>query len=141
MKIKYTIIPVIALVSFFPLRQLLGGAAVPTSGTNAITLPHFAGEWKGPGKDMILAQTQATYDGACMVYGRNKAREFLRRPDSLSYTYVHTFTTDGTTLNTFAHYLSESQGQVKYYQYLTSSSLLISSYEDFKIGSRFSFRY
>jgi hypothetical protein len=120
----------------FPVRQQLGGAAVLTSGTNATTLPHFAGEWKGPGKDMIKAQTQAAYDGACMVYGRNQARSFLESPDSDGHAYVHTFTTDGTTLNTFAHYSSQSQGQVKYHQYPTSTSLLRSSYEDFKTARR-----
>ena len=85
---------------------------------------------------MILAQSQAAYDGACMVYGRNEARLFLKSPDLAGHAYVQTFTTNGTILNTFAHYSSESQGQVKYHQCLTSSSLLISSYEDFKTGRR-----
>ncbi|KAH9216548.1 hypothetical protein DL95DRAFT_460136 [Leptodontidium sp. 2 PMI_412] len=120
----------------FPVRQELGGAAVPTSETNATTLPHLAGEWKAGGKDMIQARTQAAYDGACMVYGRHEARSFLKSPDPVGHAYIQTFTTDGTTLNTFAHYLSESQDQVKYYQYPTSSSFLISSYEDFKQSRR-----
>jgi hypothetical protein len=85
---------------------------------------------------MILAQTQAAYDGACMVYGRNEARSFLESPDSAGHAFVSTFTTDGTALNTFAHYSSESQGQTKYHQYPTSSSFLISSYEDFKTSRR-----
>jgi len=49
---------------------------------------------------------------------------------------VHTFTTDGTLLNTYAHYSSQSPGQVKYHQYPTSTSLLRSSYEDFKTARR-----
>jgi hypothetical protein len=116
----------------FPVRQQLGGAAVLTSGSNATTLPHLAGEWKGPGKDMIEAQTQAAYDGACMVYGREQARSFLESPDPDGHAFVSTFTTDGTTLNTYAHYSSQSGDQVKYHQFPTSSSFLISSYEDFK---------
>jgi hypothetical protein len=120
----------------FPVRQELGGAAVPTSENNATTLPHLTGEWKAGGKDMIQARTQAAYDGACMVYGRNEARSFLESPDPAGHAYVQTFTTDGTTLNTFAHYSSESQDQVKYHQYPTSSSFLISSYEDFKQSRR-----
>ncbi|APA15468.1 hypothetical protein sscle_15g102380 [Sclerotinia sclerotiorum 1980 UF-70] len=120
----------------FLVRQQLGGAAVPTSGTNAITLPHLAGEWKGPGKDMILVQAQAAHDGACMVYGRNKALSFLDSPDPTGHAFVSTFTIDGTILNTFAHYSSESQGQLNYHQYPISSSLLISSYEDFKKSRR-----
>jgi hypothetical protein len=116
----------------FPVRQELGGAAIPTSENNAITLPHLAGEWKAGGKDMIQARTQAAYDGACMVYGRNKARSFLNKPDPTGCAYVHTFTTDGTTLNTYAHYSFKSEGQVQYHQYPTSSSFLISSFEDFE---------
>jgi hypothetical protein len=92
----------------FPAREQLGGAATVYSGPEATTLPHLAGEWKGPGKDMILAQTQAAYDGACMVYGRNEARSFLEEPDPADHAFVSTFTTDGTTVNTFAHYSSET---------------------------------
>ncbi|KAH6714503.1 hypothetical protein BKA61DRAFT_461383, partial [Leptodontidium sp. MPI-SDFR-AT-0119] len=120
----------------FPVRQELGGAAVPTPERDPLTLPYLAGEWKGPGKDMILAETQVAYDGACIVYGRNEARSFLNKPDPTGHAYVRTFTTDGTTLNTYTHYASESEGQVKYYQYPTSSSFLISSYEDFKKSRR-----
>ncbi|RDL37426.1 uncharacterized protein BP5553_04859 [Venustampulla echinocandica] len=116
----------------FPVRQELGGAAVPTSERDPLTLPHLAGEWKGPGKNMILAETQAAYDGACMVHGRNAALSFLKTPDPAGFAHVHTFTTDGTTLNTFAHYSSDTQGQVKYHQHPTSSSFLLSSYDDFK---------
>ncbi|PQE18245.1 heterokaryon incompatibility protein [Rutstroemia sp. NJR-2017a BBW] len=108
----------------FPAREQLGGAATVYTGPEATTLPHLAGEWKGPGKDMILAQTQAAYDGACMVYGRNKARSFLKNPDPAGHTLVSTFTTDGTILNTFAHYSSETQGQLKYHQSPASSSKL-----------------
>ena len=118
----------------FPIREQLGGAATVYSGPQATTLPHLAGEWKGPGKDMILAQVQAGYDGACMVYSRNEARLFLKSPDPADYAFVSTFTIDGTILNTFAHYSSESEGQVKYHQYPTSSSFLLLSYEDFKTG-------
>jgi hypothetical protein len=85
---------------------------------------------------MVLAQTQAAYDGACIGFGRNKARSLLKNPDPAGHAFVSTFTTDGTTLNTFAHYSSESQGQVKYHQYPTSSTFLISSYKDFKTSRR-----
>jgi len=81
---------------------------------------------------MILTQTQAEYDDACMIYDKNKARLFLKSFDSIDHAFVFTFTTDNTTLNTFVHYSSESQGQVKYHQYSTSSSFLVSSYLNFK---------
>ncbi len=120
----------------FPVRQQLGGAAVPTLGPHAITLPHLAGEWKGPGKDMVLAQTQASYDGACMVYGRNRALSFLNNPDPAGHASISTFTTDGTTLNIFDHHSSKSQDEVKYDIYPTTSSFVISTYEDFKKSRR-----
>jgi hypothetical protein len=68
--------------------------------------------------------------------GRNKACSFLNRPDPTGSAYVRTFTTDGTTLNTYAHFSFESEGQVKYHQNPTSSSFLISSFEDFKKSRR-----
>lgn len=39
----------------FPASEQLT-AGIPYSTRNAITLPHFAGEWKGPGKDLNLAR-------------------------------------------------------------------------------------
>jgi hypothetical protein len=120
----------------FPVREQLGGAATFYSGPQATALPHLAREWKGPGKDMILAQTQAAYDGACMVYDRNEAHLFLERPDPTGHAFVSTFTTDGTTLNIFDHYSSESQDQVKYHQYPTCSSFLTSTFDDFKKSRR-----
>lgn len=93
----------------FPAREQLGGAAAVYAGLEATTLPRLTREWKEPGKDMILAQTQAAYDGACMVYGRNEARSFLGSSDPASHAFVSAFTTDGLTLNTFAHYSSETQ--------------------------------
>jgi hypothetical protein len=59
---------------------------------------------------MIEAQTQVAYDGACMVFGRNQARSFLESPDPNGHAYIHTFTTNGTILNTFAYYSSWSKG-------------------------------
>jgi hypothetical protein len=120
----------------FPVHKRLGGAAAPYSSPNAITLPHLAGELKGPGKDMNLARLQAAYDGAHIVYGRNEARSYLGNPDPPGHAFVSTFTTDGTILNTYAHYSSQSEGRVEYHQYPTSTSLLRSSYEDFKTARR-----
>jgi hypothetical protein len=120
----------------FPVRQQLGGAAVPSLGPNTITLPHLAGEWKGPGKDMILAQHQAAYDGASMVFARNKARSFLGSPDPTGHAFISTFTIDSATINTFSHHSSESQGQVNYHQFPTSTTPYLASHKDFKEGRR-----
>jgi hypothetical protein len=120
----------------FPIRDELGGAAVITPGPNAITLPHLAGEWKSQGKDMTQAETQAAFDGACMVYGRNEALSYLGKSDPPGHAYVFTFTIDGTTLNTFAHYSSRSEGQVKYHIYPINSTFLSTSHKDFKTAQR-----
>lgn len=71
-----------------------------------------------------------------MVYGRNEVRLFFKSLDLAGYAFVSTFITDGITVNIFAYYSSETQGQVKYYQYLKSSFLFISSYKDFKKSRR-----
>jgi hypothetical protein len=105
----------------YPIRKDLSGAPVITPGIDAITLPHLAGEWKGSGKDMTEAETQAAYDGACMVYARNKALDKMDMSDPPNQAFVATFTTDGTLLNIFLHYASISYDQVKYHSYLVSS--------------------
>jgi hypothetical protein len=79
-----------------PVSKQFGGAAVPYLAPDAITLPHLAGEWKGPGKDMNLARLQAAYDGASMVYSKNTARSFFENPDPAGDASVVTFTSDGT---------------------------------------------
>ncbi len=38
-----------------------------------MTLPHIAGEWKGPDGSMKEATLQSGYDGAALVYARNQA--------------------------------------------------------------------
>ncbi|TAQ88531.1 hypothetical protein B7494_g3145 [Chlorociboria aeruginascens] len=45
----------------FPVRQQLGRAIVPTLGPHTITLPHLAGEWKGPGKNMATYTPSAIF--------------------------------------------------------------------------------
>ena len=119
---------------FLPSEQLT--AAIPYSSRNAITLPHCAGEWKGPGKDLNLARVQAAYDGASMVYARNEATSFLGSPDPNASAHVVTFTSDGTSINTFANHSLNMHGQIEYHQYPITSSLIRSSYEDFKKGRR-----
>jgi hypothetical protein len=73
----------LTLTQFEPFlaRKRLGGAATVYLGPEVTTLPYLAGEWKGPGKDMVQAQTQAAYDSACMVYGRTKACSLLQQPN------------------------------------------------------------
>ncbi|ESZ89824.1 hypothetical protein SBOR_9793 [Sclerotinia borealis F-4128] len=58
----------------FEAREELGGTAVLKRGPSATTLPHFAGELKGPGKSLKKADMQAAYDAAIMVHGRKRRR-------------------------------------------------------------------
>lgn len=41
---------------------------------------------------------------------QKRGTSFLKSLDPTGHAFVSTFTTDGTTLNTFAHYSSESRG-------------------------------
>lgn len=122
----------------FPVMEVLDAAlpkhSLPLS--QATALPQLAGEFKGPQGDLLQAQVQASYDGACMVYGRNQARSYLETPDPTGHAYVQTFTTNGDKLDTFAHYASISRGKVKYHQHTTSTTSLTTSYEQFEKGRR-----
>jgi hypothetical protein len=120
----------------FPAREELGGAAVVYQGAKSITLAHLAAEWKGPGNDMVLAQAQAAYDGACLVYGRNIALSYLGTPDVPGHAHVSTFTTDGTNLHIFGHFVAVEQGRTEYHQYPIARCMLIASYDDYKKGRR-----
>jgi hypothetical protein len=103
----------------------------------SVTLPHIAGEWKGRGKDMAEAKMQSAYDGAAIVYARNQALSYVGVPDPPGHAEVATFTTDGTTINFFAHYADTSEdGMLEYHQYPVTSTNLTNSYEDFKKGRK-----
>ncbi|KAH7175874.1 hypothetical protein EDB81DRAFT_674350 [Dactylonectria macrodidyma] len=119
----------------FPVYNYTRGAVLHKCGPNAIALPHLAGEFKGPGKDMKKAQLQSRYDGAALVYARNEALSLLRKPDPPGHAEVITFTTDGTNLNFFAHYAALSEyGTVEYHQYLVMTAALVASYQGYKDG-------
>ncbi|KAM3070172.1 hypothetical protein ACMFMG_003789 [Clarireedia jacksonii] len=120
----------------FPIRYKLGGPAVPIASLNPPTLPHLAGEVEEPETDVLLATAKAAYDGACMVYGRCKAREFLEDADPVGHAFVSTFVINGGILNIFANYSLETPAGTKYHQCLISSSSLMESYEDFKKAVR-----
>lgn len=104
----------------FPIATELGGAAVVVSNAaNSIALPHLAGEFKGPGKDMEETRLQSAYDGAALVYGRNQALQYLGDADPFGHAAVITFTTDGDSMHFYAHYaaFSAETGGLEYHQY------------------------
>lgn len=121
----------------FPIHKLVVGAVLYKNNPHSVTLSHLAGEWKGAGKDMEEARLQSAYDGAALVYTRNQALSYLGNPDPPGHAEVMTFTTDGTTLNQYAHYADPSEGgTLRYHQYPIKSTNLIDSHQAFKEGRR-----
>ncbi|KAI0868141.1 hypothetical protein GGS24DRAFT_483248 [Hypoxylon argillaceum] len=120
-----------------PIDEYVSGAVLYKNNPSSLTLPHLAGEWKSPSGNMGKARLQSSYDGAALVYARNQALSYMGRSDPPGHAEVTTFTTDGTTLNQYAHYAEETEdGKTKYHQYRIKSTNLIDSYEDFKAGRR-----
>lgn len=59
------------------------------------------------------------------------------RPTPPGHAEVTTFTTDGTTINTYAHYATRSEdGILEYHQYLVRSTNLVDSHQGLKDGQR-----
>ncbi|UPK90959.1 hypothetical protein LCI18_001894 [Fusarium solani-melongenae] len=115
----------------------INGAILYKDVTSSVILPHLAGEFKKPGKDMEQARLQSAYDGAALVSGRNQALNSIGEPSTAGHAKITTFTTDGANLNLFAHYATPSEdGTAKYHQYYISSTNLTSSHENFREGYR-----
>lgn len=123
----------------FPINNELGGAAVLIKDVeNPITLPHLAGEFRTPGQDLQQAGIESAYDGAALVHGRNKALDYLGKPDPQDHAAINTFTTDGIYINFYSHHSHESEvdGKVYYYQYLIGSNNMILSEDSWREGRR-----
>jgi len=123
----------------FPIDEHIKGAVIYKDDPDSITLPHIAGEWKGRGKNMEEARLQSAYNGAALVYARNQALSYMGRSDPPGHSEVTTFTTDGTTLNLFAHYAAPStagDGTVEYHQHPVKSTNLMDSHQGLKDGRR-----
>ncbi|KAK6609673.1 hypothetical protein H4I96_03604 [Botrytis cinerea] len=120
----------------FEVREKLGGTAVLKRGPTATTLPHFAGEWKGPGKSLKKADMQAAYDAAILVYGRKRALSYLGCPDPENHANVATFTSDGTILQIYTHHSTYNGEFTEYHQTPIHKVMLTASFEDYKSGRR-----
>ncbi|EFX01617.1 heterokaryon incompatibility protein [Grosmannia clavigera kw1407] len=120
----------------FPVDEYINGAVLCNFSPRSVTLPHLAGEWKGPSGNMRKAELQSAYDGAAMVYARNQALSYLEQPDRPGYAVVTTFTTDGTSLNLYAHYTScANDDTTQYHQYRFASANL-TTYQGYKNAQR-----
>lgn len=92
--------------SVFPpnIKKIGGSATLVKANSHFIALPHFALEAKASGKSMHLAEVQAQYDGAAMVYGRNKALEYMEQADPPQKPAVASMIADGRNWDAFLHY-------------------------------------
>ncbi|KAK0655472.1 hypothetical protein B0T16DRAFT_310182, partial [Cercophora newfieldiana] len=120
-----------------PVDERVSGAVLYEDNPYSLTLPHVAGEWKGPGKDMEEARMQAAYDGAALVHAREQAIGSMQKPYVPGYAKITTFTTDGTNLNLFSHHAEQTEeGTTEYHQFPIKSINLVDSHEGFKEGRK-----
>ncbi|KAM0328570.1 hypothetical protein ACHAQA_004978 [Verticillium albo-atrum] len=118
-----------------PIGEYIDGAVLFEDDPRSLALPHIAGEFKGPGKDMRQGRLQSAYDGAFLTHARGQALDHIGKPDSAGDAKVVTFTTDGNILDIFSHHCTtEKDGTRKFHQYNLSSTNLIATYEGFKQG-------
>ncbi|KAK3337346.1 hypothetical protein B0T19DRAFT_447931 [Cercophora scortea] len=123
----------------FPVDEHIPGAALYQDDPHSLTLPHIAGEWKGPDGSMKKAELQSAYNGAALVYGRNQALAYIKKSDPPGHAKITTFTTDGTNLNLYAHYATpsaEDGNTLEYHQYPISSANLTSTHQSYKDGRK-----
>ncbi|KIH92779.1 hypothetical protein SPBR_02779 [Sporothrix brasiliensis 5110] len=119
----------------FPVDERICGAVLYKDDPHSLTLPHVAGEWKGPGKDMEEARMQAAYDGAALVYARNQALAYQGKSDPAGHAHITTFTTNGTQLSLYAHFATPAQdGILEYHQFPIKSTSLATSHGEHKDG-------
>lgn len=119
----------------FPVDEVRGAVLYKTE--SSIVLPHLAGEYKAGERDLKNARLQSAYDGAALVYARNKTLAFFQKADPAGHAAVLTFTTNGSQLNIFAHYamVSEADGQTpEFHQYLVLQKHLTVSWQQYSEG-------
>ncbi|PHH89313.1 hypothetical protein CDD83_6302 [Cordyceps sp. RAO-2017] len=96
--------------------------------------------WKESEEEtMKEARRESARGGAALVSARNEALSILSRSDPPGHAEIITFTTDGTTLNFFAHHdeaPSEDGNRVKHHQYHLASVHIKDTYKAYKDGRR-----
>jgi hypothetical protein len=120
----------------FPVQQYVDGAVLYKDEPRSVTIPHLAGEWKGPDGNLKEAELQSAYTGAALVFARNQALSYLGKSDPPGHAEVTTFTTDGTNLNLYAHYATTEDSTLKYHQYRYRSANLLNTHQEHKQGRR-----
>jgi hypothetical protein len=120
----------------FPVNKYVSGAVLYKDHLSSITLPHLAGEWKGPDGIMGKATVQSSYDGAALTYARNQALAYLAKPDPPSHAEITTFTSDGTNLHFFGHYAVETEEKTLQYHQYPDASYNLMKFNEYKDGRR-----
>ncbi|KAI0431838.1 hypothetical protein F5Y09DRAFT_330046 [Xylaria sp. FL1042] len=123
----------------FPVADYIPGASLYQDDPHSLTLPHVAGEWKGPAGDMRDARIQSAYDGAALVHARTQALAYMGKEDPPGHAEITTFTTDGTNLNLYAHYATppaEDEDTLEYHQYPISTTNIKDTYQGHKDGRK-----
>ncbi|KAK0636537.1 hypothetical protein B0T17DRAFT_478504, partial [Bombardia bombarda] len=123
----------------FQVADHIPGAALYHDDPFSLTLPHVAGEWKGPDGSMREAELQSACDGAALVHARNQALAYMGKSDPPGHAAITTFTTDGTSLNMYAHYAlpsEEDENTLEYHQYKYASTNIKDSYQGHKDGRK-----
>jgi hypothetical protein len=120
-----------------PIDKQARGAVLYKGDRRSVTLPHIAGEWKGPDRRMKQAELQSAYDGAALVFARNQALSSMGQSDLPGHANVTTFTTDGNNINLYAHYTTAAEdGTLEYHQYPIKSTSLVNSHQEHKEGRK-----
>ncbi|CAK7568347.1 MAG: hypothetical protein SEPTF4163_006335 [Sporothrix epigloea] len=121
----------------FPIDKHVPGAVLYRDNPHSITLPHIAGEWKGPDGSMREAELQSRFDGAALINARTQALSYMGKSDPPSHAEVTTFTTDGKNISFFAHYAIEAEDStLEYHQYPIKSTSLVNSHGGHKEGRK-----
>ncbi|TAQ88746.1 hypothetical protein B7494_g2924 [Chlorociboria aeruginascens] len=121
----------------FPVDEYVQGAVLYKDDRRSVTLPHLAGEWKGPDGSMAEATLQSSYDGAALVYSRDQALAFQGESDPPGHASITTFTTNGTQVHFYAHYATPTEdGTLEYHQFPVKSTSLVNSHGEHKEGRR-----
>jgi hypothetical protein len=125
--------PVLSEYRPMPVDKIHGAVLyVDNHNHDSITLPHIAGEWREYGENLKTTRMQSGYTGAALVYARNQALGEIGAADPPGHASITTFTTDGNTLDLYAHYAENG----KYHQRIVGSASLTGSYQGFRQGYR-----
>ncbi|KAF6820089.1 hypothetical protein CPLU01_12863 [Colletotrichum plurivorum] len=120
----------------FPVGNHITGAVLYKNNPRSVTLPHLAGEWKGPDGSASEATLQSAYDGTALAHARNQALSYLEKPDPPGHAEITTFTTDGKILNFYSHHAARTEDETLEYHQHPEASYNLMKFDEYKDGRR-----